>query len=39
MSTPSCIRPQRQPKPLVITPWTGQTKPAADAAPVGAGTT
>ena len=27
MSTPSCMRPQRQPKPLVTTPLVGQTKP------------
>ena len=24
---PSCMRPQRQPKPLVTTPFTGQMKP------------
>ena len=27
---PSCIRPQRQPKPLVTTPFTGQMKPLDD---------
>jgi hypothetical protein len=30
MSIPSCIRPQRQPNPLVTGPETGQTKPAAE---------
>src|SRR5918999_2789760 len=30
MSMPSCIRPQRQPKPLVTTPLTGQMKPLAE---------
>ena len=29
MSIPSCIRPQRMPKPLVTTPSTGQMSPAA----------
>ena len=27
MSMPSCMRPQRQPKPLVIGPLTGQMSP------------
>ena len=27
MSMPSCMRPQRQPKPLVIGPLTGHTSP------------
>jgi hypothetical protein len=30
ISMPSCMRPQRQPKPLVTTPLTGQTKPLAE---------
>ena len=30
MSMPSCIRPQRQPKPLTTGPLTGQTRPLAD---------
>ena len=35
MSMPSCIRPQRQPKPLVITPLTGQMKPLDERAVAG----
>ncbi len=34
MSMPSCIRPQRMPKPLVTTPSHGQMSPAADGCPV-----
>ena len=30
MSIPSCMRPHRQPKPLVTTPLTGQMKPLDD---------
>src|ERR671914_2770366 len=30
MSMPWCIRPQRQPNPLVMTPLTGQMKPLAE---------
>src|SRR2546428_226089 len=30
MSIPWCTRPQRQPNGLVIGPWSGQTRPAAD---------
>ena len=30
MSIPSCIRPQRIPKPLTTGPFTGQMRPAAD---------
>jgi hypothetical protein len=35
MSIPSCMRPQRQPKPLVTTPCTGQIRPEADCLRVG----
>src|SRR5688500_9321813 len=37
MSTPSCIRPQRSPKPLTTTPSHGQMNPAADGCPVPVG--
>ena len=33
MSIPSCIRPQRHPKPLVSVPDVGQMKPDADGCP------
>jgi len=36
MSIPSCIRPQRIPKPLVTGPLTGQMKPLDDGCVLGA---